>query len=436
MLELLGAGVVSLWLEMVGIDPPTLQPTNPPTPENALFLEHSDPEAAATVQQYLKQLAQKGFVEAEQGVWIQSKDQLLANQQGSIPLPAASLTKIATSLVALQTWGPQYQFITHVGATGPIQAGVLQGDLVVQGVGDPLFVWEEAIQLGNTLNRTGIQRIKGDLVIVGGFTMNYEADPSVAGNLLREGLNADTWPEAAQTQYSTLPTGTPRPHVVTEGGVKLAATPPAQLTPLVRHHSLPLAELLRQMNIYSNNAMAETLAASVGGAQVVAQRAAIAAAVPQSEVQLINGSGLGTENRISSRAACGMFQAIERYLKSYQLTTADLFPVAGRDRGTLEARKVPAATVAKTGTLWNVSALAGVLPTRDHGSVWFSIINRGSDVTTFRAEQDILLQKLLQQWGGAAQPSVQLQPDPDNVFSNAASRNQILLNNPPAKQSF
>lgn len=205
--------------------------------------------------------------------------------------------------------------------------------------------------------------------------------------------------------------------------MKLAATP-AQLTPLVRHHSLHLAQLLRQMNIYSNNAMAETLAASVGGAQVVAQRAAIAAAVPPAEIQLINGSGLGTENRISPRAACGMFQAIERYLQPYQLTVADLFPVAGRDRGTLAARKVPVATVVKTGTLWNVSALAGVMPTRDRGSICFSIINRGNDVATFRTQQDLLLQQLLQHWG---QLPTQAQPANELIDT---SRNQILLPSP------
>jgi len=425
MLELFGAGVVSLWLEMAGIDPATLQPTGS---SDKVLLLRQDPLATATVQQYLKQLDMKGFMQAEQGVWIQSQEQLLANQQGATPLPAASLTKIATSLVALQTWGPQYQFITQVSATGAIQQGVLQGDLVIQGVGDPLFVWEEAMNLGNTLNRVGIRRITGDLVIVGGFTMNYESDPGVAGTLLQEGLNAQTWSQEARMQYATLPAGTPRPEVVIEGTVKLTATPPLQTTALVRHRSLPLAQLLKQMNIYSNNAMAETLAASLGGAAVVAQRAAIAAAVPQPEIQLANGSGLGVENRISPRAACGMFQAIENQLQPQQLTVADLFPVAGRDGGTLERRKIPPTTVAKTGTLWDVSALAGIMPTRDRGSICFSIINRGNGVVDFRAQQDVLLQKLLSHWGAVQLPLAGLQP-PSSLDepAGAASRNEILF---------
>jgi D-alanyl-D-alanine carboxypeptidase/D-alanyl-D-alanine-endopeptidase (penicillin-binding protein 4) len=80
------------------------------------------------------------------------------------------------------------------------------------------------------------------------------------------------------------------------------------------------------------------------------------------------------------------------------LTLADLFPTSGLDnRGTMQHRNMPNATVMKTGTLSDVSALAGVLPTRDRGLVWFTIINRGNQVSSFRAEQDKLLQQLVKQ---------------------------------------
>ena len=38
---------------------------------------------------------------------------------------------------------------------------------------------------------------------------------------------------------------------------------------LVRHQSLPLGEILRQMNIYSNNYIAQMLADTLGGATEV-----------------------------------------------------------------------------------------------------------------------------------------------------------------------
>jgi D-alanyl-D-alanine carboxypeptidase/D-alanyl-D-alanine-endopeptidase (penicillin-binding protein 4) len=142
------------------------------------------------------------------------------------------------------------------------------------------------------------------------------------------------------------------------------------------------------------------LAKSVGGAQVTSQLAAKMAGVPVAEIHMVNGSGLGVENRISPRAACAMLMAVENFLQPYQLSVADIFPVSGRDqRGTMLARNIPLGSAVKTGTLNSVSALAGVMPTRDRGRVWFVIINRGGPVGVFRAQQDQLLGQLSKQWG-------------------------------------
>ena len=107
--------------------------------------DNPDPATQQKIEQYFKGFAAKGFTKQNQGIWIQAGNTLLANHQGTVPLPAASITKVATSLAALETFGPDHQFITLIGATGPIQNGVLQGDLVIQGGEDPFFVWEEAI---------------------------------------------------------------------------------------------------------------------------------------------------------------------------------------------------------------------------------------------------------------------------------------------------
>jgi len=418
-LELVSSGLVSLWFKMAHVP----QPVNPDsllaswnTP-GLVFSTQPDPAGEATVKQYLQGLSTTGLPETNQGVWVQAGFNLLANHQGTQPLPAASLTKVATSLAALEIWGPDHQFDTLIGATGPIQNGVLQGDLVIQGNNDPFFVWEEAIALGNTLNRMGIRQVTGSLIITGSFAMNYETDPFLAGTMLKEALNAKVWTEEVKEQYLNLPKGTPQPQVAIAGDVKVATLPIPKQIALLRHQSLPLAQILKQMNIYSNNAMAEMLAASVGGAPVVAAQAAKAAGVPQAEIHLVNGSGLGPENQISPRAVCAMFMAIENYLRPQQMTVADLFPVSGLDGGTLEARNIPSAAVVKTGTLADVSALAGALPTRDRGLIWFAILNRGTDLEGLRDRQDQLLQNLLQQWGVA-----QVVP-PDVTPSAAVSSN-------------
>jgi D-alanyl-D-alanine carboxypeptidase/D-alanyl-D-alanine-endopeptidase (penicillin-binding protein 4) len=409
---------------------------SPTEPGNSVALEkkpdkplsvppnNPDPATQQKIQQYFNGFAAKGFAKQNQGIWIQSGNTLLANHQGTVPLPAASLTKVATSLAALSTFGPDHQFITLIGATGPIQNGVLQGDLVIQGGEDPLFVWEEAIALGNLLNQMGIKQVTGNLVVTGKFYMNFEFDPLKSGNLLMQGLNAQIWSAEAQAQYQTLPPGTAQPQVAIAGSVQVKSSNPSNMKPLVRHYSFPLAELLKKMNQYSNNLMAEMVANAVGGAKVVSFKAAEAAGVPQSEIILVNGSGLSELNRISPRAACTMFLAIERYLQPHNMTVGDLFAIVGQDKGILEERQIPPLSVVKSGSLDVVSALAGALPTQQKGTVWFATMNVGNDLEGFRAQQESLLKDFVNQWGAVQSLPAELTPNPTR--NSKTSRSEIV----------
>jgi serine-type D-Ala-D-Ala carboxypeptidase/endopeptidase (penicillin-binding protein 4) len=439
MLELFGSGLFTLWLELAGVK---IKPLNAlgalawqSTPGLVIAADPS-PTSAKTVEQYLKELISTKLVPVDQtvnqGIWMQSGPMLMANHQGTTPIPAASLTKIATSLAALNQLGADYEFPTVIGATGKIENGVVEGDLVVTASGDPLFVWEEAIALGNSLNQMGIKQVKGNLIIVGRFAMSFQRHPLLAGEALKQTLNSATWSRAATFQYSIMPKGTPKPQVVIAGKVQLSEQEITQQTILIKHHSLPLKELINEMNIFSNNDMAEMLAEAVGGYTVVQSMAAKLAQVPESEIQLINGSGLGVENRISPRAVCSMLMALQREATGYGLTLADLFPTSGVDhRGTMHSRHMPNATVMKTGTLRDVSALAGVLPTRDRGLVWFAVINRGASVSAFRAEQDKLLQNLAKQLEVPEEIPTSIAPHTGNTkvipSLGASVRNEIVL---------
>ena len=403
-----------------------------------------NPLTVSAVTKHINALKASGLPTEQQGIWFQSGRTVLAEHQGREPLPAASLTKIATTLVTLHAWGISYQFETLLSYRGIVEDGVLDGDLIVQGSGDPFFVWEEAIAMGNTLNEIGIHTITGNLIISGSFAMNFRAEPDVAGVLLRQGMNADLWPFAAQQQFAAMTPGTPRPSVTIQGqvlvrpehsaiegternhhiqgnqaqanhlsghgiledggaagivasGEAIAPAYPDQI-PLVRHQSVPLIEMLRQMNIYSNNFMADALANGVGGASFVAEQAAVITGIPEREIQLINGSGLGVENRISARAASAMLMSINGMLQRSNWSVADVFPVAGLDEGTIQTRDLPNYSAVKTGTLATVSALAGAIPTDDveQEVVWFSVINWGSDLEGLRDRQDSLLKDLRQ----------------------------------------
>jgi serine-type D-Ala-D-Ala carboxypeptidase/endopeptidase (penicillin-binding protein 4) len=408
---------------------PVAESSPPPVkPNQPLTVSVNNPESATNtkIQQYLNGLTAQGSAKEDQGIWMQSGNTLLANHQGTVPLSAASITKVATSLVALQQFGPEHQFITLISTNGGIKDGVLAGDLFVQGSEDPLFVWEEAIALGNILNKKGIKRITGSLIIVDKFYMNFELDPLKSGQLLKQALNSQIWPPEATAQYQTLPPNTPKPQVTIDGTVKIYQPEhPPTAQPLVKHYSLPLAELIKKMNQYSNNLMADMLADTVGGAKTVAQKAAAATGVPPAEIQLVNGSGLSDDNRISPRAACGLFIALERYLQPYNMTVADVLTVVGKDKGILSERALPKLAVVKSGTLDNVSALGGALPTQKQETVWFVIMNRGANVEAFRTQQEVLLKSFLTEWGSVQVSPPELTPNP--ARSSKVSRSELVL---------
>ncbi|NEP62810.1 MAG: D-alanyl-D-alanine carboxypeptidase, partial [Symploca sp. SIO2G7] len=176
---------------------------------------------------------------------------------------------------------------------------------------------------------------------------------------------------------------------------------------LVRHTSLPLAVILKAMNIYSNNVMAEMIANLSGGVANVVSIAERVGVAP-GEISLINGSGLGEENQLSARAVIVLMQAIQTRLQTQGLNFADLFPVSGTDAGTLVDRTIPTHASVKTGSLAVVSALAGAFPTEKKGLVWFAIINYGSGLETLRARQESLLAGFEKQWGKTGQVPQQL----------------------------
>lgn len=420
MLDLISSGLLSLWLDQAELASPPL-PFNPAaiaTSVEQLTAEQTDPTAQKLVEQYLKDLTQRGIDPKTQGVWLQSDYQILTHQDGFTPQSAASITKVATSLVSLKNWGPHFQFPTIIGTTGILEGNLLKGDLIVQGGSDPLFVWETAIELGNALNQLGISQVTGNLVIVGDFAMNFQRDPAQAGSLLKQALDSSQWPAEATQYFQQMPVGTLKPLIKIAGTVQVDNQNPPQQRILLKHHSLPLIQLLKQMNIYSNNDMAEMLGKALGGGPVVAERAAWYAGVPATEIRLINGSGLGQENQISPRAAVALFQAIQSELQRWspltpnanRYTIADVFPVAGLDKGTLKERRIPLSAVVKTGTLSDVSALAGVLPSRDRGLVWFAILNRGTAIEELRQQQDNALQAMIRTWGMPLSPQADVAP--------------------------
>lgn len=82
-----------------------------------------------------------------------------------LPLIPASVAKLATTALALERLGPAFRFRTRLLAAAPVAGGVLNGDLVVQGGGDPFLVSERLWLLANQLREIGLRRVRGGLVL-------------------------------------------------------------------------------------------------------------------------------------------------------------------------------------------------------------------------------------------------------------------------------
>lgn len=83
---------------------------------------------------------------------------------GFIP---ASTTKAITAFVTLSTLPPTTRFFTRVHARGPLNDGVLDGDLILVGGGDAALDTGDLAQLSKALRAKGIRRITGDFLVTG-----------------------------------------------------------------------------------------------------------------------------------------------------------------------------------------------------------------------------------------------------------------------------
>ncbi len=81
------------------------------------------------------------------------------------PLPPASTAKLLTAEAALEVLGPEHRFTTELLTTGPVVNGVLRGDVVLRGGGDPDLQVPDLLELATALPRAGIKRIEGRLVV-------------------------------------------------------------------------------------------------------------------------------------------------------------------------------------------------------------------------------------------------------------------------------
>jgi D-alanyl-D-alanine carboxypeptidase/D-alanyl-D-alanine-endopeptidase (penicillin-binding protein 4) len=82
-----------------------------------------------------------------------------------VPRNPASVIKLVTTLVALETLGPAYTWRTEAYVRGVLRNGRLDGDLILKGYGDPYLTPPAFWNLLRGLRDRGLEEIRGDLVL-------------------------------------------------------------------------------------------------------------------------------------------------------------------------------------------------------------------------------------------------------------------------------
>ncbi len=118
------------------------------------------------------------------------------------PMNPASTMKLLVTLAALEELGPAYTWKTRVYADGPIRSGRLEGDLILQGGGDPLLVTESVWTLLRGLRDQGLRHITGDLVVDNRLFDPGVDDPGAFDGRLHRPYNAG--PDALLVNFRTV----------------------------------------------------------------------------------------------------------------------------------------------------------------------------------------------------------------------------------------
>lgn len=139
-------------------------------PETSLRPVARSDDFRKLIQQPIEALIEKANLNGEVSLCVArlSDGEVLERHGADLALPPASVAKALTAGYALDVLGPAHHFVTRVIATGPIKEGVLDGDLVLAGGGDPTLDTDALADLARTVSEAGILSVTGRLKVWGG----------------------------------------------------------------------------------------------------------------------------------------------------------------------------------------------------------------------------------------------------------------------------
>ena len=308
----------------------------------------------------------------------------LVSHNADKPLVPASILKCVTTASLMDKVGTDFRYLTPVHATGRVRDGILEGNIVVTGSGDPTINSRHdppsadfIAEITEAVKRAGIDSIRGDIVVDESLWSGPAVNPQWAtGDLSKSygtGSHAFNFEDNARGKASVAdPAGVfasrLRAALRDEGITVAGGRPdPKGRVLLGEHRSATIDEIMRSCMMRSDNQFAEALLRTVatsGGERGSFESGAKECmalwrhnGAPAEGVKIVDGSGLSRANRMTSRFMCHVLgrMSIDPYY-------AWFFPLAGQEgtlRRFLADTPLDSYIALKTGSMNGIQCYAG-----------------------------------------------------------------------------
>lgn len=330
----------------------------------------------------------------------------------------ASVMKAVTTASLLNAAGPQWRYSTAAYIDGSVRDGVLNGNLIIVGSGDPSlnsrceplsanFVDE----IVTALKGKNINRIQGRIII----DQSAFEEPCVPPSWQQGDLKYSYGTGCHGLNFENNATGdksVSNPSAIFEQrllnslrskGIQLDSEVIAQgnRRKLMGHVSPPLADIMTSCMMRSDNMFAESLLRTYALRKGEKGATDVAAGLetdywkgrglPMEGVRIVDGSGLSRENRLTARFLASVLKEM-----ADNVDYASFFPLAGQE-GTLKKflADTPLATyiALKTGSMKGVQCYAGYKVDEDFAPTHVVVVigNDFKDRARFRSAVERML---------------------------------------------
>ncbi len=345
---------------------------------------------AQNVQGWARRLEGRGIT-VSAGLWDAATGKALERHHDDLALVPASTTKAVTTYALLKTLKPDFTLETEV--WGDLKDGVVLGDLVFKGGGDPLLTSERIWRLAQTLRKQGLQRVTGSIRLdqsafdgqreprgwentsentlppVLPLSVNFNRDED--GHMVK-----DPERQSRETIHRILQ----EVGITVEGRAEGGGTP----RKLLSWTSPPMRSLVVDINKWSNNFMIEMLVREFGagswprGVKRIQEFYRTSFNLGPEAVCITDGSGLSKDNRLSARTlaiilrgAYHDFEVGPEFVSSLKIIGGEPWKLRVKDANLTRRVRV------KTGHLDRVTSLCGYLQTLDGQVRVFAILLNG-----------------------------------------------------------